>query len=103
MAARVGHRHPLSARRLKDFTDNIDFYRQRIVLRPQEISNHPELVRRLGVIAMNDDRGRHLRQREQHPPHGQRHDERHWRLGRLCAQRLPVVLCHAPRWPKAAT
>jgi hypothetical protein len=23
------------------------------VLRPQEISNHPELVRRLGVIAMN--------------------------------------------------
>lgn len=27
--------------------------RQRIVLRPQEISNHPELIRRLGVIAMN--------------------------------------------------
>ncbi|MEG0975756.1 MAG: acetyl-CoA hydrolase/transferase family protein [Comamonas sp.] len=37
----------------KDFEDNIDFYRERIVLRPQEISNHPELVRRLGVIAMN--------------------------------------------------
>jgi succinyl-CoA:acetate CoA-transferase len=28
-------------------------YRQRIVLRPQEISNHPELVRRLGCLAMN--------------------------------------------------
>ncbi len=28
-------------------------YRDRIVLRPQEISNHPELIRRLGVIAMN--------------------------------------------------
>jgi succinyl-CoA:acetate CoA-transferase len=28
-------------------------YRDRIVLRPQEISNHPELVRRLGVLAMN--------------------------------------------------
>lgn len=28
-------------------------YRDRIVLRPQEISNHPEVVRRLGVIAMN--------------------------------------------------
>ena len=28
-------------------------YRDRIVLRPQEISNHPELVRRLGCIAMN--------------------------------------------------
>lgn len=28
-------------------------YRERIVLRPQEISNHPELIRRLGVISMN--------------------------------------------------
>ena len=37
----------------RDFEENIDFYRERIILRPQEISNHPELVRRLGVIAMN--------------------------------------------------
>ena len=36
-----------------EFVDNLEFYRQRIVLRPQEMSNHPELVRRLGVIAMN--------------------------------------------------
>ena len=43
----------LSPAALEDFTRNIDFYRQRIVLRPQEISNHPELIRRLGVIAMN--------------------------------------------------
>ncbi len=43
----------LSAAAYKDFEDNIDFYRDRILLRPQEISNHPELVRRLGVIAMN--------------------------------------------------
>jgi succinyl-CoA:acetate CoA-transferase len=28
-------------------------YRKQIVLRPQEISNHPEIIRRLGVIAMN--------------------------------------------------
>lgn len=28
-------------------------YRDRMLLRPQEISNHPELVRRLGCIAMN--------------------------------------------------
>src|SRR5664279_5061870 len=28
-------------------------YRDRIVLRPQEISNNPEIIRRLGVIAMN--------------------------------------------------
>ena len=42
-----------SPQALADFNDNIDFYSQRIVLRPQEISNHPEVVRRLGVIAMN--------------------------------------------------
>ena len=36
-----------------EFRQNIDFYRPRIVLRPQEISNHPELIRRMGVIAMN--------------------------------------------------
>jgi succinyl-CoA:acetate CoA-transferase len=35
------------------FARNIDFFRQRIVLRPQEISNHPELVRRLGCLCMN--------------------------------------------------
>ena len=28
-------------------------YRERIILRPQEISNHPEMIRRLGVIACN--------------------------------------------------
>ena len=32
--------------RLKEFKD-------RVVLRPQEISNHPEVIRRLGLIAMN--------------------------------------------------
>ncbi|ABX32732.1 MULTISPECIES: acetyl-CoA hydrolase/transferase family protein [Delftia] len=43
----------LSGSAYRDFEENIDFYRERIILRPQEISNHPELVRRLGVIAMN--------------------------------------------------
>ena len=38
---------------LEEFNRNIDFYRERIVLRPQEMSNHPEVVRRLGIIAMN--------------------------------------------------
>ena len=32
---------------------NIDSYRERIVLRSQEISNHPEVIRRLGCLAMN--------------------------------------------------
>lgn len=35
------------------FLDNIGSYKGRILLRSQEISNHPELVRRLGVIAIN--------------------------------------------------
>ena len=43
----------LSRSAYEDFEKNIDFYRERIILRPQEISNHPELVRRLGIIAMN--------------------------------------------------
>ena len=43
----------LSHEALADFVDNIEFYRERIVMRPQEISNHPEVVRRLGIIAMN--------------------------------------------------
>ena len=38
---------------LVDFVENIEFYKKHIVLRPQEISNNPEIARRLGVIAMN--------------------------------------------------
>ncbi len=37
----------------QQFMANIDAYKGRILLRSEEISNHPELVRRLGVIAMN--------------------------------------------------
>jgi succinyl-CoA:acetate CoA-transferase len=43
----------LSPQRLPDFYRNIDRYRDKILLRPQEISNHPEVIRRLGLIAMN--------------------------------------------------
>jgi succinyl-CoA:acetate CoA-transferase len=32
---------------------NIETYRDRIILRPQEISNNPEVIRRLGCLAMN--------------------------------------------------
>jgi succinyl-CoA:acetate CoA-transferase len=43
----------LSPDGIAEFNRHVDFYRERIVLRPQEISNHPELIRRLGCIAMN--------------------------------------------------
>lgn len=38
---------------LKRFYANWPEYAKKIILRPAQISNHPELVRRLGVIAMN--------------------------------------------------
>lgn len=43
----------LSAEMNRKFLDNIHRYASRLVLRPQEISNHPEIVRRLGIIAIN--------------------------------------------------
>lgn len=43
----------LSAEKTQHFLANVDQYRDKVVLRPQEISNHPELVRRLGIIAIN--------------------------------------------------
>ena len=38
---------------LQRFNDNIEFLRDKIVLRPMEITNNPELIRRLGVIGIN--------------------------------------------------
>ena len=43
----------LSDAGVKRFMANINDYKGRILLRSEEISNHPELVRRLGVISMN--------------------------------------------------
>lgn len=43
----------LSPAGIEEFDKDIEFYRERILLRPQEISNHPEVARRLGVIATN--------------------------------------------------
>lgn len=43
----------LSSELTQRFLNDLDRYRDKIVLRPQEISNHPEIVRRLGLIAIN--------------------------------------------------
>jgi len=56
----------LSPEGVEEFARNIDHYRDRIVLRPQEISNHAELVRRLGCsgqgervrVALQPDEGK---------------------------------------------
>jgi Acetyl-CoA hydrolase len=38
---------------LKSIYENLEFFRDKIVLRPQEMSNSPELARRLGLITIN--------------------------------------------------
>ncbi|MDA3647558.1 acetyl-CoA hydrolase/transferase family protein [Saccharopolyspora indica] len=43
----------LSPAAIDRFNRDAAAYRDRILLRPQEISNHPEVVRRLGCLAMN--------------------------------------------------
>ncbi len=43
----------ISPSKLDRFFGRIDFFKDRVVLRPQEISNSPEVIHRLGVIAMN--------------------------------------------------
>ena len=43
----------LSAKCGEKVFGNIEAYKDKLVLRPQEISNHPELARRLGIIGIN--------------------------------------------------
>ncbi len=38
---------------LQDIYDNIDFFKDKLVLRPSEISNCPEVIARIGVCALN--------------------------------------------------
>jgi succinyl-CoA:acetate CoA-transferase len=43
----------LSPQKSREVFANIERYKDRLVLRPQEVSNHPEVIRRLGIIALN--------------------------------------------------
>lgn len=43
----------LSQEKMDAVLGNFEKYRDKIILRPQEISNHPEVIRRLGLITMN--------------------------------------------------
>jgi len=43
----------LSAGRYEQFIGNVGRYKSRLIIRPQEISNHPEVIRRLGIIGIN--------------------------------------------------
>ena len=43
----------LSSEIIQEVYGNLDFYKEKMLLRPQEISNNPEVVRRMGLITMN--------------------------------------------------
>ncbi len=43
----------LSPSVLREVYQELDYFKYRIMLRPQEISNHPEVIRRIGVISIN--------------------------------------------------
>lgn len=43
----------LTAEKMKQVMDHFDKYRDKLLLRPQEITNSPEVIRRLGLIAIN--------------------------------------------------
>jgi len=38
---------------INEIYGNLDFFRDKVLLRPQEISNNPEVIRRLGLITIN--------------------------------------------------
>lgn len=43
----------LSEGKMNEVFTNFEKYRDRLMMRPQEISNHPEIIRRLGLISIN--------------------------------------------------
>lgn len=43
----------LSPDGVKKFNENVQDFNKKIVMRPQDVSNHPEVIRRLGVITCN--------------------------------------------------
>ena len=43
----------LTDARMQQVYKNWDFYKNRLVLRPEEITNHPEIIRRLGLLTLN--------------------------------------------------
>ena len=78
-------------------------FRDKMILRPQEISNHPELIRRLGCIAMNGliEIDIYGNVNSTHIMGSRIRRNRHRRLGRLRAQRLCIDLHDAldrERW-----
>lgn len=43
----------LSEEKMNQVFGNFEKYRDKLIMRPQELSNHPEIIRRLGLISIN--------------------------------------------------
>lgn len=43
----------LSAKRVATLAEDLERYQGKVIFRPQEITNHPEVIRRVGVISFN--------------------------------------------------
>jgi len=43
----------LSEEKMEQVFNNLGKYRDKLIMRPQEITNHPEIIRRLGLISIN--------------------------------------------------
>lgn len=43
----------LTEEKMNEIYNQFDKYRHKLIMRPQEISNHPEVIRRLGTISIN--------------------------------------------------
>ena len=49
----AGTAFSLSKKRVDSLAEDLEKYKDKILFRPQEVSNHPENIRRLGVISFN--------------------------------------------------
>lgn len=73
---------------LQGIYDDMDFFRDKLILRPSEISNSPEVVRRLGIISINTAIEADIYGNVNSTHIGNQDDERYRRLGRFYTQCL---------------
>jgi len=43
----------LSTAAMREVYEDVPWFRERLVMRPQELTNHPEVIRRLGLVSIN--------------------------------------------------
>src|SRR5699024_2281145 len=56
----AGTAFSLSEKRVKSLAEDLTKYQDRIVFRPQEVSSHPQVIRRLGIISFHPALAAHI-------------------------------------------